>query len=124
MKRVTLVLALLALDVLVGGCVSKRSGIVIEDGASWTVGETTAKEVVAEWGNPRAIRGNVWIWRMSTSLGGKVRASYMALGATVSSQKSSIGEYRLTFDENNVLREVETLESIPGGPSWTIFPWY
>lgn len=124
MKRVALVLAPLVMGVLVGGCISKRSGIVIEDGANWTIGETTAKEVVAEWGNPRTIRGDVWIWRMSTSLGGKVRASYMSLGATVSSQKSSIGEYRLTFDENNVLREVETLESIPGGPSWTILPWY
>lgn len=112
------------LAIVLTGCISKHSGVEFGEDVSYTIGKTTAREMVERWGNPMAIRNKVWIWRSSTSLGGRVRASYMALGATVSSQKASINEYRLTFDEQNILRDVEVLESLPGGPGWTIFPWY
>lgn len=106
------------------GCVSSRSGISSDDDVSWKVGETKAREVVAAWGNPVTIHHGVWVWRVRKGLGGKVRAGYMGLGAQVSSQRQSLEEYRLQFDETNTLRSIEFFESIPGGPDWTVNPWY
>lgn len=116
--------ALTALALGWGGCVSSRSGISSENEIAWIVGKTTAREVVEAWGNPVTIHHGVWVWRVRKGLGGRVRAGYMGLGAQVSSQRQSLEEYRLKFDEKNTLTSIEFFESIPGGPGWTVNPWY
>lgn len=107
-----------------GGCVSSQSGISSENNVAWTVGRTKAREVVEVWGNPVTIHHGVWVWRVRKGLGGRVRAGYMGLSAQVSSQRHSVEEYRLEFDASNTLKRIEHFESIPGGPGWTVNPWY
>lgn len=116
--------ALAVLTLATAGCVSSKAGISSEGEERWVVGKTTAREVVEAWGNPVTIHHGVWVWRVRKGLGGKVRAGYMGIGAQVSSQRQSLEEYRLRFDEKNTLKSMEFFESISGGPGWTVNPWY
>lgn len=124
MRMRPLVLMVLTALIGLGGCISSHSGISTGKAAKWTVGKTKAREVVEAWGNPATIHHGVWVWRVRRGLGGRVRAGYMGVSAQVSSQRLSVREYRLEFDETNTLKSIEFFESIPGGPGWTVNPWY
>lgn len=117
MRRL-LFLALLAF----AGCIAERSGME-KVTPSWQIGSTTRRAVVAKWGNPDIIDGEWWIWRDANTIGGKIKASFMMIGATISNLRDSTEEYRLTFDERGVLSGVEVVESVPKGADWSIWPW-
>lgn len=117
MRRLPLILAALIL----GGCISERRGSVAEEPV-WRIGRTTAREVVAEWGNPDFVFGDTWVWWNSEAIGGKLRAAYMQVGVTVANSRRGIREYRLTFGPDGKLRSVDTSESMPGGPQWSLLP--
>ena len=109
---------------LAAGCVATSSGHAARQEATWSVGKTTRCDVVAVWGNPDRIADATWIWRARHSLGGKVRAGYMGIGGTISSERHATREHRLTFDARGVLVSVQTADSVPGGATWSINPWY
>ena len=104
------------------GCVSKQSGVAVEK-LSWRSGETTRREVVEKWGNPDAIKGDVWVWRDWRLIGGKVKGGYMGLGLTVDNRVASTCEYRLRFGKDGRLTSTEVVESVPGGGKWSINPF-
>ena len=104
------------------GCVSKQAGVEVET-IPWRTGETTRRDVVEKWGNPDAIKGDVWIWRDWRSIGGKVKAGYMGIGFTVDNRVASTCEYRLRFDKKGRLASTEVVESVPGGGKWSIDPF-
>ena len=110
----------------VSGCIHHRTGM-IESTASrnmeWRTGVTTRRDVVAAWGNPHKIAGDVWIWQEWISKGGKVKASYYSVGVTISNAAVSVREHRLTFGVDGRLRKREISESVPGGAAWSIWPW-
>ena len=118
MKRMAIVFSALAL----AGCVYHRSGAP-EGEYRPEAGVSTRREVVEHWGNPDKIKGETWSWKAVESLGGKVKASYMALGVTVSNINQTGMENRITFDEKGVVRKVEKVENVPGGTSWSIWPF-
>ena len=104
------------------GCVSKQAGVEVET-LTWRTGETTRRDVVEKWGNPDAIKGDVWVWRDCRQVGGKVKAGYFGLGLTVDNRVASTCEYRLRFDKSGRLASTEVVESVPGGGKWSINPW-
>lgn len=110
----------------VSGCIHHRTGM-IESTASrnmeWRTGVTTRRDVVAAWGNPHKMAGDVWIWQEWISKGGKVKASYYSVGVTISNAAVSVREHRLTFGVDGRLRKREISESVPGGAAWSIWPW-
>ena len=89
----------------------------------WQTGVTTRRDVVAVWGNPHKISGDVWIWQEWISNGGKVKASYYMVGMTISNAAVSVREHRLTFGEDDRLKGWEISESVPGGSKWSLWPW-
>jgi hypothetical protein len=89
----------------------------------WRTGVTTRRDVVAAWGNPHKIAGDVWIWQEWISKGGKVKASYYSVGVTISNAAVSVREHRLTFGADGRLRKREISESVPGGAAWSLWPW-
>ena len=111
---------------IVSGCIHHRTGM-IESTASqnmeWRTGGTTRRDVVAAWGNPHKIAGDVWIWQEWISKGGKVKASYYSVGVTISNAAVSVREHRLTFGADGRLRKREISESVPGGAAWSLWPW-
>lgn len=115
-------IALVLACLVVCGCTTKESGILVRE-APFAVGRTTFRTVVGKWGNPDSVKGRVAIWKVATSNGGRVKAGYMMVGVTTSALQLATREYRLTFDGANVLRDMQTLDSIPDGAGWTILPW-
>lgn len=106
------------------GCVATSSGHAARQEATWTVGVTTRRDVVAVWGNPDRVADATWIWQARHSLGGKVKAGYMGIGGTISSERHVTREHCLTFDARGVLESVQTADSVPGGATWSIIPWF
>ena len=110
----------------VSGCIHHRTGM-IESTASqnmeWRTGVTTRRDVVAAWGNPHKMAGDVWIWQEWISKGGKVKASYYSVGVTISNAAVSVREHRLTVGADGRLRKREISESVPGGAAWSLWPW-
>ena len=105
------------------GCVSERRGGVKDDVAPWRIGVTRMRDVVAAWGNPDFVQGDLWVWWNSDSLGGKFRAAYMQIGVTVSNAQRSMREYRLRFGPDGTLASIDAVESIPGGARWSLNPF-
>ena len=124
MMRVTVLLFMFIFAV--SGCIHHRTGMP-ESAASqnrkWQTGVTTRRDVVAAWGNPHKISGDVWIWQEWISNGGKVKASYYMIGMTISNAAVSVREHRLTFGEDGRLKDWEISESVPGGSKWSLWPW-
>ena len=107
---------------LLGGCISTQSGTEAKPLVLRT-GETTRRDAVEKWGNPDAVFGDVWIWREKHTGGGKVKASFMMLGATVHTAATAVRERRLTFGPDGRLRAAERVEYTPGTDGWSINPW-
>ena len=108
------------------GCIHHRTGMpesATSQNRNWQTGVTTRRDVVAVWGNPHKISGDVWIWQEWISNGGKVKASYYMIGMTISNAAVSVREHRLTFGEDGRLKGWEISESIPGGSKWSLLPW-
>lgn len=119
MNRRAVCLAALALLV---GCISEQNGS--EQGEYVPqVGVSTRRDVVAEWGNPDAVFGDTWIWRSRRVIGGKLKASFMMIGATVKNISDSALERKLRFGADGRLLSDETVEHFPGGDGWSINPW-
>lgn len=118
-------LALMA-TLLSAGCITERQGgakAQAEEAAfALQVGRTTARDVVSRWGNPDFVMGETWVWWNIRSVGGKLRAAYMGLGATTSNLRRGMVEYRLTFGPDGRLAKVESTETLPGGPKWSLIP--
>ena len=111
---------------LSAGCITERQGGVEAQTEEATfalrIGRTTVRDVVARWGNPDFVQGETWVWWNVRSIGGKLRASYMGLGLTTSNLRRGLSEYRLTFAPDGKLANVESTETLPGGPQWALFP--
>ena len=106
------------------GCISNRGGVEKdEEGGPWKIGETSRRDVVAQWGAPDAVLDDVWIWRTRQTGGGKLKASFMMIGATVKNLGTSILEYRLEFDKNSRLSSFTTVDYAPGVSDWSLNPW-
>lgn len=121
MKRV-IVRAGLVLCLLVAGCVVKDAGISGQE-REWFVGRTTRREVVAAWGNPDRIDGNVWKWKAWRSTGGKFKLGYMGVGMTLSNSRAATREYQLEFGEDGRLRSCQKVDSVPEGAAWSVWPF-
>jgi len=117
-KAGLLILSLLG----VVGCMTKETG-VYDEKIPFETGRATVREVIARWGNPDSVKGSTAIWKAVTSKGGKIKAGYMMIGLTVSSQRIATREYRLTFNDQGVLTDSQIVNSIPDGSTWTILPW-
>ena len=123
MRRGAMFLSALAL--LFAGCISERRGGVAAPEEAvflWRVGRTTAREVVSHWGNPDFVMGDTWVWWNVDSLGGKLKVSWWQMGVTVANSRKSIREYHLTFGPDGRLAAIESVESLPGGPQWSLDP--
>ena len=107
---------------LVLGCISSRGGIERPQ-TLWTIGHTTRKDVVAAWGGPDAVFGDVWVWRNRTTAGGQLKASFMMIGATVRNLVFSAYEHRLTFGPDGRLVDEQVVDFTPGQDEWSINPW-
>lgn len=105
------------------GCISKRSGGAAFNEGKWSEGVTTRRDVVSRWGNPDAMRDDVWIWREIRHLGGKVKASYYGIGIIVSKMNVAVYEHHLRFDESGVLVEREIHCSSDPGEEWSLNPF-
>ena len=105
------------------GCISNRGGVKKEEGVPWKIGEMSRRDVVARWGAPDAVLDDVWIWRTRQTGGGKLKASFMMIGATVKNLGTSILEYRMKFDENSRLSSFTTVDYAPGVSDWSLNPW-
>lgn len=105
------------------GCITKRSGNVEADDVSWQKGVTTPRDVTGAWGNPDAVHGNIWIWRETQHLGGKVKAAYYGIGVILSNMNTAHCEHRLHFDGKNRLARHEIVPSIPRSAEWGLLPW-
>ena len=105
------------------GCISNRGGVKMEESPAWKIGETSRRDVVSQWGAPDAVLNDVWIWRTRRTGGGKLKASFMMIGATVKNLGTSILEFRLRFDENSRLSSFETVDYSPGVSDWSLNPW-
>lgn len=117
------ILFLTACLVLLGtGCISERRGTP-KEAPVWRVGVTTRRDVVARWGNPDFVKGDSWVWWDVDAIGGKVRASYMMMGVTISNLQRSFSGYRLTFSSDGTLASMEGYETLPGGGKWSLMPW-
>ena len=124
MMRVTVLLFMFIFAV--SGCIHHRTGMPESETSqnrNWQTGVMTRRDVVAVWGNPHKISGDVWIWQEWISNGGKVKASYYMIGMTISNAAVSVREHRLTFGEDGRLKGWEISESIPGGSKWSLWPW-
>lgn len=108
---------------LTTGCISKRTGGSAFNEREWTQGVTMKRDVVSAWGNPDSIDGDVWIWRETRHIGGKIKASFYGIGATVSRTNTATYEHRLRFDKDGRLVSRESTPSIPDGEKWSINPW-
>ena len=104
------------------GCISSQGGITRTQ-TLWTVGQTTRRDVVASWGGPDAVFGDVWVWRNRTTAGGQLKASFMMIGATVRNLAFSAYEYRLTFGPDGRLVDEQVVDFTPGQDEWSINPW-
>lgn len=104
------------------GCVSSKTGVERTEDA-WTSGKTTRREVVQAWGNPDAVLNDVWIWRSRKTAGGKLKASFMMIGATVENRIYSTCEHRLRFRPDGTLADVTTVDYTPGQDQWSINPF-
>ena len=124
MRRGLLLYLLSAL--LSAGCITERQGGVetqAEEAAfALRIGRTTARDVVAHWGNPDFVLGETWVWWNVRSVGGKLRAAYWGLGLTTANLRRGLSEYRLTFAPDGKLAKVESTETLPGGPRWSLLP--
>ena len=123
MMRVVIMLFLLMFAA--SGCIHHHTGMPESETSqnrNWQTGVTTRREVVAAWGNPHKIFGDVWIWQEWISNGGKVKASYYMVGMTISNVAVSVREHRLTFGEDGRLKGWEISESVPGGFKWSLWP--
>ena len=109
---------------LAGGCVSRQFGA--SGRTSWEPqpGVTMTRDVVGVWGNPDSIDGNVWTWKNSWTLGGKVRASYNVLGVTIYNLERATRRVRLEFDQEGRLVSVQKSNTIPEGVKWHLSPWW
>ena len=108
------------------GCIHHRTGMpesAASQNLNWQTGVTTRRDVVAVWGNPHKISGDVGIWQEWISNGGKVKASYYKIGLTISNAAASVREHRLTFGEDGRLKGWEISESVLGGSKWSLWPW-
>lgn len=117
--------ALFVLLLTMVGCVTKQTGAVAQEDElpRFIPGRTTRRDVVARWGNPDRMKGNVWTWRDWRLVGGKFKLGYWGVGFTVENTRASTREYHLTFDERGCLLSKEVIDSIPGGSSWSLNPW-
>ena len=104
------------------GCISSRGGTE-RPKTLWTVGRTTRRDVVASWGGPDAVFGDVWVWRSRKTAGGQVKASFMMVGATVRNLAFSTCECRLKFGPDGRLADEEIVDYTPGQDEWSINPW-
>ncbi len=123
MKNLLPILALLACAF--SGCISLREGL--DDDAlsksDFRLGHTTRRDVVAAWGNPTSISQDEWTWTSKQTTGGQFRLSYYLIGFTLSNEASATRSHHLTFDENGVLKKTRTSNSLPQGPTYSLFPW-
>ena len=115
-------LAALSLALGLAGCISSRSGVARAP-VPFAAGATTRRDVVAAWGNPDVVLGDTWVWRNHQTIGGKLRASFMMVGATVKNLSRSAYEYRLRFGADGRLLSAEAVEYYPAGDEWSINPW-
>ena len=115
-------LGALCLLTCASGCISEQQGSE-KDAPSWRIGVTKPRDVVAVWGNPDFVQGESWVWWDVNAIGGKVRASYMMLGLTISNSQRFFSGYRLTFSSGGTLSSIEGYETIPGGGKWSVIPW-
>ena len=123
-RSVRSLVRLLALVPLLSvGCISDRGGNDREDAFVPTVGKSSRREVVRQWGNPDAIFGDVWVWRNRRTAGGKLRASFMMIGATVKNLSKFTLEHRLVFGPDGRLASIETVDYTPDRDGWSINPW-
>ena len=104
------------------GCVSSQSGVERATD-NWTLRKTTRRDVVRAWGNPDAVLNDVWIWRSRKVAGGKVKASFMMVGATVENRAYSTYEHRLRFGPDGTLADEQIVDYTPGQDEWSINPW-
>ena len=104
------------------GCISSQGGIERTQ-TLWTIGQTTRRDVVASWGGPDAVFGDVWVWRNRTTAGGQLKASFMMIGATVRNLVFSAYEHRLTFGPDGRLVDEQVVDFTPGQDEWSINPW-
>lgn len=118
--KVVLLVALIASSAV--GCMSDRSGLASESFVP-RPGVTTRREAVRQLGNPDVVLGDVWIWRTCRVSGGKLKASYMMVGATVRNQSRTTLERRLRFDRNGRLLSAECVDYTPERNDWSINPW-
>ena len=114
--------AALAVLLSLAGCVSSKTGVE-RTSDWWTLNKTTRRDVVAAWGNPDAVLDGVWIWRSRTSAGGKLKASFMMIGATVENSVRSVREHRLRFHPNGTLADEQVVDYTPGQDEWSINPF-
>lgn len=105
----------------VAGCISKNAAV---DPAtvSFVEGVTTRRDVVAAWGNPDSIHGNIWAWKDYRTIGGKGKLGYMGVGFTVSNTQMATYEYRLTFDDRGILRNQTIRSAMHDEPEWSLDP--
>lgn len=104
------------------GCVSSKTGVDrLTD--NWTLNKTTRRDVVQAWGNPDAVLDGVWIWRNRKVSGGKLKASFMMIGATVQNRVYSTYEHRLRFNPDGTLADEQIVDYTPGKDEWSINPW-
>lgn len=104
------------------GCTTKESGLAVR-AVPFEVGRTTFRKAVETWGNPDSVKGRTAIWKVATTNGGRIKAGYMMIGATTWASHLATREYRLTFDHADVLRDLQTVDSIPSGSKWNVLPW-
>lgn len=119
---IRLLLLVMCLSLCGAGCISERRGTPKEPPV-WRVGVTTPRDVVAQWGNPDFVKGDTWVWWDVDAIGGKLRASYLMLGVTISNSQRSFSGYCLTFSRNGTLAKIEGFETLPGGGKWSLSPW-
>lgn len=115
--------SLVFLAALTCGCVSRRAGGVSFRDREWEEGITLKREVVNAWGNPDAIRDDVWIWRENRHSGGRIKASYYGAGLSVSKINVATYEHHLKFNAHGRLEKRETHLSVSDGACWSINPW-
>lgn len=121
MKRFAF-LTFLAMATVTAGCVAKRSGGSAFRNRDWVEGVTHKREVVAAWGNPDVMDGNVWTWRETRTLGGKIKASFRLVGVTVQNMNVVTVEHRLEFDRSGRLLAARSEPSLVEGEKWSLNP--
>lgn len=119
-----LLLLALALGLTVG-CVSRRAGYAALE-VEPALG-TPYREVLAELGNPTAVRplrqgdGFEAVWAGLATLGGEVKLGYSGVGVRVGRTRSEVFGRRMVFDAQG--RLTGSWPVGPGEPAWGWFPF-